>query len=494
MHKRYSYIIPLVSFCTAFSSCEKLITVPPPRHTITTAQVFDSDAQAEGAISGLYTGMINGLVTNSLHQNATKLWAAGLVTLHAGLSAGEFINTDGISNVAHHALATNRLSSVNSNTGTIWNSAYKTIYMANSVIEGIAASESATLTAKTRTELTGEAKFVRAMTFFYLVNLFGDVPLTLTVDFHQTRNMKRTPAEQVYNQIISDLKEARNALRTDFSNGNNERVRPNKWAAAALLSRVYLFTGDHSNAAAMATEVINQTALYELATDPAVVFQANNREAIWQLKQTTLSTNLRNATPEGYLFNSSNRTNTPGFNLTSHLLSAFEPGDKRWSAWLDSSSNTAGGVVGVKSYYPAKYKIGSFNNSATTPKEYYMVLRLAELFLIRSEARAYGVDGGPSAAVDDLNMIRKRAGLEKLPNTLDKEAVLSAIEKERQIELFAEWGHRWLDLKRTGRAGTALASIALKQPWEGDYQLLYPIPNEEIEGNINIIQNPGYIL
>lgn len=493
MHTLKIFFLSLLSIAV-LPGCEKLISVPPPRHTITTAQVFENDVQAEGALSGLYTAMINGLTTSGLQNNATRLWAAGMVTLDAGLSAGEILHQGGITNNIYYTLAVNRLTTTSSNMEPLWNTAYKAIYIANSIVEGIADSKSGALTAKARSEFSGEAKFARALAYFYLINLFGDVPLTLTSDYHQTRGMKRTPVDQVYKQIITDLKEAREVLRTDYSSGNGERVRPNKWAATALLARAYLFTKDYPNAAAMATEVINQATLYELATDPVTTFHANSMEAIWQLKQTVLTTTLRNATPEGYLFHSSNGTSTPQFTITDHLLSAFEPGDKRRKAWIDSSSNTAGGGSGIKSYFPAKYKIGTYNSSATTPKEYYMVLRLAEQYLIRSEARAHGADGGSSNAVDDLNVIRKRAGLELLSSTLDNDAVLLAIEKERQIELFAEWGHRWLDLKRTGRAGTVFLTIPGKQPWEGDYQFLYPIPVAEIEANINLAQNPGYIL
>ncbi len=121
-----------------------------------------------------------------------------------------------------------------------------------------------------------------------------------------------------------------------------------------------------------------------------------------------------------------------------------------------------------------------------------MVLRLAEMFLIRAEAIARGNQGNLSTAIDDLNAIRHRAGLEYLPNTLNKEQVIAAVEQERQVELFAEWGHRWLDLKRTNRASVVLKTIPVKQPWEGDYQLLYPIPVEEIRDDYFLTQNPGY--
>jgi hypothetical protein len=127
-----------------------------------------------------------------------------------------------------------------------------------------------------------------------------------------------------------------------------------------------------------------------------------------------------------------------------------------------------------------------------TATEYYMVLRLAEQYLIRAEAEANGAGGGTAAAIADLNVIRGRAGLPALSPSLTPAQVITAVAHERQTELFAEWGHRWLDLKRTGQAGAVLSVIPLKQPWLGAYQLLYPIPFTETQDDPNLVQNPGY--
>jgi starch-binding outer membrane protein, SusD/RagB family len=121
-----------------------------------------------------------------------------------------------------------------------------------------------------------------------------------------------------------------------------------------------------------------------------------------------------------------------------------------------------------------------------------MVMRLAEVYLIRAEASLLLSEGNKGAALNDLNALRARAGLDDLPNTLSAAQVTDAIANERRFELFAEWGHRWLDLKRTGKAKAVLSQIPTKQPWAGDYQLLYPIPATEIINNKNIIQNTGY--
>ena len=119
-----------------------------------------------------------------------------------------------------------------------------------------------------------------------------------------------------------------------------------------------------------------------------------------------------------------------------------------------------------------------------------MVLRLAEQYLIRAEAKAY--QDKLTDAIQDLDIIRNRAGLSLIGDTnpsISKNDFLLAIEQERKVEMFSEWGHRWLDLKRTERAGQILG--ALKPDWQ-DTDQLYPIPNSERLVNPRLTQNPGY--
>jgi hypothetical protein len=112
---------------------------------------------------------------------------------------------------------------------------------------------------------------------------------------------------------------------------------------------------------------------------------------------------------------------------------------------------------------------------------------LAELYLVRAEALA--MQNNLTAALSDLNMIRKRAGLSNLPTNLNKEQILSAISQERRVELFIEWAHRWFDLKRTGNAITVLRPL---KPSLEESDLLYPIPYSQLETNPYLLQNPGY--
>ncbi|GEP89122.1 glycan metabolism protein RagB [Chitinophaga terrae (ex Kim and Jung 2007)] len=495
--QRYKRNIVIASGCLLLGmlcACKKLVTVPDPINTISTGQVFSSEKQANSAMVAIYSKMINGTDMTAIGNIASNSFAAGLSTILGGLSSDELYYYSGTANQSYYGVNTNKLTIYNSDKPwAIWFSAYDAIYGANSVIEGLADAKG--LKDSVRLALTGEAKFARAFSYFYLVNFFGEVPLALTVDFNQTAHLPRASKDQVYSQVLKDLKDAAATMPAAYPTGSaTERTRPNKYAALAMLARVYLYMGDYNNAAASATEVINNAADYRLETDPDNVFLTGSREAIWQLQQALTDFTIKNATPEGFVMRPVVlKVGIAQFCLTPSLLAAFEKDDLRFKKWTDSTDNSLGtGTSPGVTYYPLKYKISSANGvPGMPPQEYYMVLRLAEMYLIRAEAAANGA-GGDGQAIADLNVIRKRAGLNDLPASLSKEQVLDAVAKERRTELFAEWGHRWFDLKRTNKMNAVLSATPLKQPWLGDYQALYPVPVPEISVNHFLTQNPGY--
>lgn len=496
-------IFPLLCIAFALHSCKKLIEIDPPVNIVGTEGVFNTNEQANSAMAGVFSRMM----TNS----GTMIFSNGGLSVYAGLSADELVNFSSTQTVSEYQFYTNKLDFTNSNPSSlIWQPAYKIIYDANAVIEGIAASTSPRLNDSTRRVLTGEALFVRAFCYFYLTNMFGDVPLALTTNYTQTVSMKRTPQAEVFSQIVKDLQDAQTNLPADYSTAGGERVRPNKWAATALLARTQLYLKNWEDAETQASAVIGNS-LYSLPVNLNNVFLKNSREAIWQMKQNPAARPV-NATWEGFsmlpsvrwtdfsadeqamllmlpsIFNELAPSIIPAFYLTPQAVQVFETGDKRRTQWIDSTPTPPDAPYnGVPYYFPSKYTV--YLGLATDPiPQYYMVLRLAEQHLIRAEARTQRNDLANAAA--DINMLRGRAGL---PNTTaaTKEALLAAVAHERQTELFAEWGHRWLDLKRTNKANEVLGAIPYKQPWKSS-QLLYPIPPDEISANPNIIQNPDY--
>jgi hypothetical protein len=120
-------------------------------------------------------------------------------------------------------------------------------------------------------------------------------------------------------------------------------------------------------------------------------------------------------------------------------------------------------------------------------EEYSMILRFAEQYLVRAEARAHL--NNLAGAKEDLDVIRSRAGLPELADDLSQDQMLLAVEQERRIELFAEWGHRWFDLRRTGRSLEVLSPL---KPGITTTDLYYPIPLDAMNTNPNLVQNEGY--
>jgi hypothetical protein len=463
-NNRFLYISLCITF-TMLSSCTKFVKVPDPPTQIVRSTVFTDDATATSAMLGIYSIMMQEATMASLNTG-----------LFSGLSSDEITSYSTDPNLDQ--FYTNSLIPSNVNLSGYWSNAFQYIYGANAILEGINNNEK--ISASVKIQLAGEAKFIRAFCYFYLTNLFGDVPLILTTDYTKNSIAGRSSRNSVFDQIVIDLSEAQTELSDSYIKADNtptnDRLRPNKWAAAALLARVHLYAGNWDAAMALSTSVINQSDLYQLVINLDSVFLANSAEAIWQLSPVA-SYNL--ATWDGFMYI---LTDIPsgllGVSLNEALVNAFEPGDLRRQHWVDSIESS-----GTIYHYAYKYKLAN----SFTPDEYYMVFRLSEQYLIRAEARA--MTGDLEGAKNDLNVIRNKA---RLPNTLanDQPSLLTAIQKERRFELFSEWGHRWMDLKRTLTADAVLAPA--KSPGWVPTDTLYPIPQSEIQNDPNISQNPNY--
>ncbi|HUC82347.1 MAG TPA: RagB/SusD family nutrient uptake outer membrane protein [Flavisolibacter sp.] len=448
-------ILTVISF-----SCKKFVEVGEPRTQLGGTNLFSSDGTATGALIAIYSQMeAEGLFYNLL--------------LNTGLSGDEFRC---LTTFAPYVdMANNNLTADNSFIATQWNNYYKLIYQANAVIEGVTKSNA--LNESTKKLLEGEARFVRALLHFYLVNLFGEVPIVKTTSYEDNSSVRRSPINQVYNAIIEDLVQAVQLLDTEYKNGTNttttERVRPNKFSALALLSRAYLYGGNWQESEQKASMVIGATNLYNLETDLNNVFLKGSKEAIWQLRPVLPSTNT-------FAGSALVVTGAPSLvSINTGLVALFQPNDNRRNAWITTAT-----VNGSTFYKPFKYKVGQ---NVPTITEYTMVLRLAEQFLIRAEARA--MQDNLLGAEQDFNKIRTRAGLPALTG-LSKANLLDSIQAERNLELFCESADRWLNLKRKGTI-TGILSPVKGNNW-APYDALYPIPQVELLRNPLLTQNPGY--
>jgi len=442
------------------AGCEKLIDIDPPLNEVPSELVFRSDATARSAMSGAYASL-----------STSQAFALSL-TLNGALSADELVSNR--TNLDY--LTTNQLDPLLSSQATsLWGDIYACIYRFNAIIKGL--DNNTAVSANLRRQYTAEARFMRAYCYFYLVNYFGDVPLVLDTDVTVTNQLPRAPAASVYAQLVQDLQAAQADLPADYSASPGLRTNANRWAATALLARAALYTSDWATAERSATDVLGQTTLYSLPPGASLrnVFLRNSSEAILQLGPYQ---SLGNFTYEGFTF----ATTAANYSLRPELYNSFEATDLRRSTW------TRPLAPGQQLY---KYRFdGTAAGTAAGQLEYPTVLRLAEQYLIRAEARAQ--QNNLAGALQDLNVLRQRAGLPPLTatTTATQAAVLLAVEAERRHELFGELGHRWFDLKRTGRATPVLGALkpATWQPTD----VLYPVPQAAIDANPNLTQNPGY--
>jgi hypothetical protein len=480
MNLRNITFVSAIVLMEILAGCKKLVDVKAPPTSLSSDNVYASDPTAASVLTGIYAKMSSG--------SFGTISSLPAMSLSVALTADELRIYSGVINLTQLSYYRNSLSSNSQNGGgfEVWSVGYPIIFTCNAAIEGMTASNG--ITPSVKQQLLGEAKFMRAFVYFYLTSLYGDVPLVLTSDYKANSVLKRAPQSQVYQQIIADLKDAQSELSesylmadamTTYPTSGIQRLRPTKWAATALLARTYLYINDWPNAEVQATILINKTSLYQLEA-LGNVFLSVSKEAIWQLQPVNTGWN----TEDGRIFilpSTGPSTLYPVY-LSDWLMKAFEPGDTRYTNWISSIK------VGTTLYYFAnKYKSAKLNSPIT---EYEAVFRLGEQYLIRAEARAE--QNNLSGSLQDINAIRARAGL---PNSLvaDINSLRTVIFHERQVELFMEWAHRWLDMKRTQRTDSIMSIVTPQKGgiWNPNWKL-FPLPLADLLVNPNLIQNPGY--
>jgi hypothetical protein len=492
MKKITLYIIGLLLLVVGvFSSCKKLVDIPDPIDTLTDEKVFKTDPQADQSIAALYLSMMS---------PSDFSFSFGYVTIHGGLAADELSVIDPIVNFEYQQVYKNNILQENARSqAELWASAYKTIYIANSILDGEAMSVSSQLSPNKREELKAHAKFIRAFCLFYLTGFYEKIPLTKSSKYNQLITLSKSSQEEVYQSITLDLEDAIQHYKT--ANLIKSPSKGSAFAAEALLARVYLYRGNWDKAKLHAGNVIDNGG-YTLDSDLRKTFTKNSTEAIFNLKkdpssqiskfndthflsplapfymilgddpmiwEMMLTKDMYDDVLMGYF------STAPQLEITQSLGSAFNSNDKRGKIWLNyNPTPTYAPYTGKKIYYADKYPEANINPEA------YNAIRLAELYLIRAEANA-NLDLVDLAKAD-LQIIRNRAGLTNTLSLADKNAALEAVANERRFELFAEWGHRFFDLKRTGKAIEVLSLNPDKGSLDAK-RLRFPIPSTEVSKN-----------
>lgn len=339
---------------------------------------------------------------------------------------------------------------------TLWADYYDGINRANSVLAGI--PEASDLSAARAAEYRGAALFLRAVHYLDLVRWFGGVPLVLepSTGVGPESLVSRASTEEVYAQIVLDLEEAAGLLPSARAQG-----MATKGAADALAARAYLDMGNYPKAREKAQAVLGNSA-YSLTPSFRTIYTTkHSSESIYEVHFT-----VNNGNSLAFWFFPQELSGRWGFSPTAELFGLYEASDTRRDA---SISITAGKRFIYK--YPR----------ISTEDDNLVLLRLAEMYLIRAEANAR-TGAADATVLADINAVRARAGATPL-SVAGQANLLDAILNERRLELAFE-GHRFFDLRRFGRAEQKLQLAANR--------LILPLPQAEIDVNPNLTQNPGY--
>jgi hypothetical protein len=443
---------------SGFTSCKKLIQVTPTA-AITQSLAYTDSTSAAANVTGIYYQL----------QQAGVMYSEGYYCDYPLLSDEAAIGSSASS--VDHEFSLNVITTSDYLVSGLWSNNYSTIYQANSVIENISAMT--TLSSAQRNLFLGQARFVRAYCYFILMQYFGKVPLATGTDYKVNDALSRSDTSVVDAFIVNELLAADSLLPSGYTAFGGVKTQACKETAEALLARVYLYRKDWAGAATYATLLISSP-LFSMPADYATVLESNSPESIWEIWASDVSYAYENFTASILLPVTPTATTLPATIPSAKLVSSFEPGDARKSAYL--AYNATGNY-----YYVYKYRDNA--NGTDQPK----ILRLSEMYLIRAEA--YAEMNELSAAAADINVIRGRAGLGGTP-ALAQSTLLAAVAQERFVELCFE-GHRWLDLLRTGQANAVMGAYR-PTTWTST-ALLLPIPGTELSSNPNLLpQNTGY--
>lgn len=370
----------------------------------------------------------------------------------------------------------------NSLIASAWKDNYIGIQQANIILARIGKIQD--MTDGLKASRIGEMKFLRALMYFNLIRIFGDVPLVLkeTTNVNDYFGQPRTPVAEVYSAIETDLKEAISLLPVTTA----QKGRATKGAALGILGKVLLTQKKYSESLTYLSQI--ESLGYQLLTDTTKIFDItneNNAEIIFDVQFASgLNGNSEGSTAFQMFSPSGSVSGAKGHNLpTKEVYNLYSAGDTRRSAYIGLTSS------GI----PFSKKLVKTSNTIADGGSNFVVLRLADVFLMMSEC--YAEQNNPVSANSYLNKIKSRAGISTV-NISSKDLLLSEIDRERRLELVGE-GHRWFDLIRTGKAISVMtAHFTNNQGYStaqiDAHHLLMPVPQGQINTDPAIKQNPGY--
>ncbi|MTI31758.1 RagB/SusD family nutrient uptake outer membrane protein [Xanthovirga aplysinae] len=463
MKHRIYYIKVLALVVFLISSCDDFLKIEP-QQSLSDSEAFSTIEAAETALIGAYARMQS--TTYYGREMLVMPEVGGDNVLIALDNSNRFLGFSGYN-----------LTTSNGDVTDLWFRAYHVIMQANNLINNVDNIEGGT--AEEKNQLKGEALFIRALVHFDLVRSFGQpylngngsnlgVPVMLVSEIGTP---SRNSVTEVYAQIINDLSQAK-----DLMDNTEAPFRSSSDAANALLSRVYLYKGDNQAAVEAATAVIG-TGNYSLISNENYLDSWSTdgtSEEIFTLKfladESTGSSNIGRI----YL--------KPGYG-------DIRPSQDIMDLYSVNSNDVRNGLIRYEEEYADHFQFKFAGMLGVDGLASIKILRLSEVLLNRAEANAKL--GNLEEAKEDLNVLRVRAGLESIDPA--NSSVLDEVLLERRRELAFE-GHRAFDIFRNGEDLKRIECNPLAEcsvPF-GSNLVVYPIPQDEISANPNMVQNPGY--
>lgn len=467
--KMKSIYIPLIGLFL-FQSCSSDLLNTSPESTKVTANFYKDEAQLEQGVNAVYAS----LQYNGQYQLA--MLAIGEIP-----SDNTFDEVPANDSFTYGEFDFFTIQPNNSLIGSTWKDHYVGIQQANIVLNRIGGIP---MDQSRKNARTGEMRFLRALMYFNLVRIFGDVPLVTkeTTDVNEYFGQGRTSAETVYDFIETELKASIDLLPATTS----QKGRVTKGAALGILGKVLMTRNKYTEALPYLQQV--EPLGYSLLSDITKIFDPankNNAEIIFDVQFTSgLNGNTEGSqayqmfSPSGFV------SGAKGHNLpTKEVYNIFISEDSRRNAFVGL---TPSGI-------PYSKKLVKTSDAIVDGGSNVVVLRLADVDLLMAECYAKANDFTNSNLY--LNKIKTRAGLTSV-NFTSQQQLLDEIDLERRKELVGE-GHRWFDLVRTGKAVSVMTSHFQNTPGYNtavikDYNLLMPVPQDQINTDPAIKQNPGY--
>jgi starch-binding outer membrane protein, SusD/RagB family len=475
--KKIKYIV--FASLLGLASCKKDELELFPYNQIETSQAFNTEADVNLAINGMYAGL----------RGSGSYFVAGTWNIVADVMADNAI----INQTGRLTLKTfGEWRYTGENTFGLFSGGYGMIRRANAILENIEKFADGPFKNNTK----GEALALRAMIYFDMARVYSKTYLNATTTdstmgyvttTDPTLLLTKEPVRDFYNKVIADLETAKNLIGT-----TNGIFRLNKNAVSGLLSRVYLYKGDWANCIAASNDALGATPVVPSRTDfPGIWTDATNNGVLFKVRNTTLD-NINSQGVNYYQTVGGERKSE--YNIDYNFKQLFTATDVRTTSYLATSP-----FNGVNYTHIIKYNGRTGGVAGVVDGK---VIRTAEVLLNRAEAYYRSSPSNPTAALADLVLLKSNRYSGYTPDVLSGQPLLDEILAERRLELAFE-GDRFWDLKRRNlpvvrdatkgeRAdGTGTPYVFTSLPI-GDYRFQLPFPVSETNFNSGFKNNPGY--